>query len=127
MKLQKIENTKEFELLQAKERNLDIQKIETDAKKLVDIYKDFQNFIIIQQEEIDKIEMNTDNSIDLINWADKELITAELYQNRKNKLILCASILAGVTTGLPIGLAFSSVYTGIIVGTCTALGTGSIL
>lgn len=86
----------------------ELNNINSDVKKLADIFKEFDELVNKQDEKIDIIENNISKTEAIVEESHTELVVAEKTQtkNRKLKFIFTA-LLTGVIAG-PTGFIFGS-------------------
>jgi t-SNARE complex subunit (syntaxin) len=90
------------------ERGEEIEKLHKDILELNEVFKDFNNYVIQQTEQIETIATNIENTHEEVNIANIEINKAEEYQFKfiKKKLIL--TTLAITAINAPIGLFFGA-------------------
>ena len=113
-----------IDLTEIEERHYRIQQISQDATLLNEIFKDLRELVYGQQDSIDSIESNIGKAKENVEYAEEELIKAEIYQSKsfRKYIVLSSMLIAGVST--PIGVTLG-IKAGL--GTAGGLGIGSML
>lgn len=106
------------------ERNARLQKISQDTNLLYEMFKDLQELVYGQQDNIDFITDNIESSVHKVNQSEITLVEAEEIQksNAKQYALLSSLLIASIST--PIGVTMG-LKAGL--GTAGGLGLGSIL
>lgn len=86
------------------ERNYNIQKINEDTIYIYELYKELNLIVDLQQEKLDNIQLNFDNSYDYIEHAEIELGLVKSLDNNtyKTYMITGGLVIIGITTPLSI-------------------------
>ena len=72
------------ELLENRERNIEIQKLNKGIKEVSDLFSDMALLVNYQGEAIDNIQINIENSLQNTDSANKELKKATKYNTKNN-------------------------------------------
>lgn len=88
----------------AREKHMDIRRIEAQLVELNQLFKDVQTLVDAQGEMIDSIENNVNNAHEYTKKANKQLVIANKHQRRARKKMCCIMAMVGII-GLCIVLA----------------------
>jgi t-SNARE complex subunit (syntaxin) len=87
------------------ERQYEIQKLEQQMYNLLQLYKDLQFVVELQQENLDRIDVNVSNARNYVSTAETDLGTASGYLNSVRKRKCCIALIVIAVLAIIIGVA----------------------
>lgn len=91
-----------------KERGEEIEKLHKDIIELNQTFREFNEYIIQQSDDIQTIATNIETTQYDVNIGNKEIIKAEEYQSSLIKKKLIITTLAITAINVPVGLFFGA-------------------